>query len=336
MRGEDAKQPHLLENKVFSIKDEKDFTDLAIRIFNFQFFNNPVYEEFCRLIGKTPENVNKLVDIPFLPVEFFKNHDVLSHKEPCDKLFLSSGTSNMQRSKHYVKKLSLYHKSFLKAFRQFYGNPEKYCILSLLPGYHENENSSLIYMVRELIRQSGHPDSGFYMEEKDQLIENLIALDQAGQPVILIGVSFALLSLAEKYSHSFNHLIVIETGGMKGRRKEITREELHTVLKNAFGLEQIHSEYGMAELLSQAYSLKDGFFYTPPWMQIFIREYYDPLSVGKIKRSGGINIIDLANLYTCSFIETKDIGRKHHDGSFEVLGRFDYSEIRGCNLMAMD
>jgi len=336
MKAGDAKQPHLLEKMIFRIEDKRNFEDLTFQVFNFQFENNPVYAEYCQLLEKNPGNINSLSDIPFLPVEFFKSHKVTTFSESYEKLFLSSGTTNMERSKHYVKKMALYKKSFLDTFIQFYGEPSNYCLLALLPGYYENENSSLIFMVRELIDKSNHPESGFYLNDMENIFQKMMELDKKGQPIILFGVSFALIDMAERYSYSFNHLIVIETGGMKGRRKEITREELHSKLKKSFGLPNIHSEYGMAELLSQAYSKGEGKFYTPPWVKILIREYYDPFSVGKINKSGGINIIDLANLYSCSFIETKDIGRKNEDGSVEVLGRFDSSEIRGCNLMVLE
>ncbi|HKL37267.1 MAG TPA: hypothetical protein VJ876_00130, partial [Bacteroidales bacterium] len=246
----------------------------------------------------------------------------------------SSGTTGMERSSHYIHRLDIYRTSLLRAFEQFYGPVRDYCLLALLPGYADNPDSSLILMVNELIREGAHPDSGFFLDDLDSLADKLRELEERGQKSLLLGVSFALLEMAERYHLPLKNTIVMETGGMKGRRAEITREELHHKLMSSFDLKSIHSEYGMAELLSQAYSNGGGQFRTPPWMRVWIRDYYDPFHWVPPGKSGGINIIDLANLHSCPFIETKDIGKLHPNGSFEVLGRFDYSDIRGCNLLA--
>ncbi|MCF8336177.1 MAG: acyltransferase, partial [Bacteroidales bacterium] len=272
----------------------------------------------------------------FLPIEFFKQHRILAGADQWEKVFVSSGTTGLQKSKHYIKRLELYRKSFLKAFEWFYGPVSDYCILALLPGYLEQAHSSLVFMVNELIDRTGHPDSGFYLYDYGSLVNNLRRLDEQNQRVILFGVSHALLEMAGKYNFHLKNAIVMETGGMKGRREEITREELHHILMRSFGVHRIHSEYGMAELLSQAYAKTYGYFQTPPWMKVLIRDFYDPFGFLENGRSGGINVIDLANLYSCAFIETKDVGRLNEDGAFEVLGRFDYSDIRGCNLMVME
>jgi phenylacetate-coenzyme A ligase PaaK-like adenylate-forming protein len=325
-----------IEDAVFNIQSGEEFNQLALSVFAFQFQNNSVFRKYCKLLGRGPESIMSVRDIPFLPIEFFKRFRVLSCNEPTDKIFISSGTTGSERSRHYIKKLDLYRKSFIRTFKRFYGNPEDYCILALLPGYLEQENSSLVFMVNKLIEQTGHPDSGFYLHDRETLAKKLTQLDGGHRRVILFGVSHALLNMAENYSFRLKNTFVIETGGMKGRRREITREELHRNLMKGFGVEQVHSEYGMAELLSQAYAKQNGRFHTPPWMRILIRDLYDPFNYPETRNSGGINIIDLANLYSCSFIETQDVGRKNEDGSFEVLGRFDYSDIRGCNLMVIE
>ncbi|RZJ63680.1 MAG: acyl transferase, partial [Flavobacterium sp.] len=274
-------------------------------------------------------------EIPFLPIQFFKSHEVLSSRDAVQETFTSSGTTGTATSRHLVTNLNYYEQSFRLAFSRFYGNIEDYAILALLPSYLEREGSSLIYMVEDLIQGSNNPDSGFYLNNYDELIQKLIALDSAGQNVLLIGVTYALLDLIEKQEFQLRNTIIMETGGMKGRRREMIREELHEALCKGFGVKKIHSEYGMTELLSQAYSLGDGIFECPPWMDILIRDTEDALAYVDGNKTGGINIIDLANINSCSFIATQDLGKKYPNHSFEVLGRFDNSDIRGCNLMVI-
>jgi len=335
-----VKQLNALEEEILWIENEAHFEEVALKVFAFQYNQNMVYREYCSLIKKRPDSVNKLTEIPFLPIELFKTHKVITGNNDYDLLFESSGTTDQQKSRHFLKKASLYRKSFLNAFNQFYGSPEEYYILALLPNYMGNKHSSLIYMVNELIQQSGHEESGFYLDNLQELAHKLEELKHKRRKIFLLGVSFALLDLAENYPMELHDAIIMETGGMKGRREELTRQELHNILKDKFQVDRIHSEYGMAELLSQAYSKENGIFQTPPWMKILLREYNDPFYVQKPERfdemNGGINVVDLANLYSCAFIETKDIGKTHPDSSFEVLGRFDYSDLRGCNLMVME
>ena len=302
-------------------------------MFRFQYEHNEVYHRFCSLLGRTPANVVSLTDIPFLPIEFFKTEKIYCADTPAEITFTSSGTTGSQTSRHFVKELSIYTESYRKGFELFYGNIEKYAVLALLPSYLERTGSSLITMVDDLIKRSKNPFSGFYLNEYDLLAERLTSLDRSGQQVLLIGVSFALLDLVEKHSFSLKNTLVMETGGMKGRRKELVREELHATLCKGFGVEAIHSEYGMTELLSQAYSAGKGIYRCVPWMKVLVRDTNDALSYLPIGKTGGLNIIDLANKYSCSFIATQDLGKLHSDGSFEVLGRFDNSDIRGCNLM---
>ena len=320
---------------IFTISSKKEFEKIALKVFRFQFDNNLVYHKFCTLLNKNKENVKSLLDIPFLPIQFFKSHDVLSSSETIKQTFTSSGTTGTQTSKHLVTDISLYEESYRNAFSEFYGNLENYCILALLPSYLEREGSSLIYMVEDLIQSSNHKDSGFYLNNYDELIEKLIELDNSGQNVILIGVTYALLDLIEKRQFHLKNTIIMETGGMKGKRKEMIREELHGILCKGFDVPVIHSEYGMTELLSQAYSLGNGVFECPNWMQILIRDTEDALSYVNDGKTGGINVIDLANINSCSFIATQDLGKKNPNHSFEVLGRFDNSDIRGCNLMVI-
>lgn len=320
---------------IFSISGKKDFEKIAMKVFRFQYENNSVYHEFCNLIKRNPTNVKSINDIPFLPIQFFKSHEVLSSKEIIQQTFTSSGTTGLQTSKHLVTDISLYETSYRKGFSEFYGNIENYCVLALLPSYLEREGSSLIYMVEDLIESSNHPDSGFYLHNYDELIKKLEELDNAGQNVMLIGVTYALLDLVEQHQFDLKNTIIMETGGMKGKRKEMIREELHEILCKGFGVQTIHSEYGMTELLSQAYSLGNGIFECPPWMQILIRDTEDALTLLPEGKNGGINVIDLANINSCSFIATQDLGKKYPNHSFEVLGRFDNSDIRGCNLMVL-
>ena len=320
---------------IFSISSQKQFEKTALKVFRFQYENNLVYREFCDFFKTDPHKVKLLEQIPFLPIEFFKSHSVVSNTNPVQETFTSSGTTGIMTSKHLVTNVSLYEESYRKGFSQFYGNIEDYVVLALLPSYLEREGSSLIYMVEDLIRLSKHPESGFYLHNHEELIEKLIKLDNAGQNVILIGVTYALLDLIEKHPFQLKNTIIMETGGMKGKRKEMIREELHEQLCNGFGVTAVHSEYGMTELLSQAYSLGNGVFECPSWMQILIRDTEDALTYVQDGKSGGINVIDLANINSCSFIATQDLGKKNPNNSFEVLGRFDNSDIRGCNLMVI-
>jgi phenylacetate-coenzyme A ligase PaaK-like adenylate-forming protein len=322
-------------NKIFEIKTSSQFNKLALEIFNFQYDNNPIYQKYCSYLGKSGSNVNAVEDIPYLPIEFFKSKKVITKNQKPQIVFESSGTTGQLVSKHYVARLAIYVKSYLKTFEHFYGNIEDYCVLALLPSYMEREGSSLIYMVKDLIKKSGNPKSGFYLDNKVDLLKTLESLDQSAGKSILIGVSYALLDVCEHNSMNLKNTIIMETGGMKGRRTELVRDELHNILKNSFGLDVIHSEYGMTELLSQAYSKANGIFNCPPWMSVSIRETEDPLSTESFGKAGGINIIDLANIDSCSFIATQDLGRVYKDGSFEVLGRFDHSDVRGCNLMVL-
>ncbi|NOT50155.1 MAG: acyl transferase [Chitinophagaceae bacterium] len=320
-------------DKVFGIKEES-IEPLALEIFRFQAENNPVYRDFLQALKVDPSGIDDITRIPFLPVRFFKSHQIKTTLFEPQAVFESSGTTGSINSKHYVKDLSLYEESFVKGFEEFYGPINKYCIIGLLPSYVERQNSSLVYMVDKLVQLSEHPQSGFYLNEYEQLAAVLQELDKRKQPTFLVGVTFALLDFAEKFSFPLQHTIVMETGGMKGRRKEMIRPEVHDILKKAFQLSSVHSEYGMTELLSQAYSKGEGIFNCPPWMKILMRDEEDPFTVNR-SGSGTINIIDLANIYSCSFIATDDVGRLNADGSFEVLGRVDGSDLRGCSLMVV-
>ena len=320
---------------IFTISSQKQFEKIALKVFRFQYENNLVYREFCDFLKTDVQKVKTLEQIPFLPIQFFKSHKVVSNENPIQETFTSSGTSGMATSKHYVTEVSLYEESYRKGFSQFYGNIEDYVVLALLPSYLEREGSSLIYMVEDLIEMTNNPESGFYLHNHEELIEKLIRLDNSGQNVILIGVTYALLDLIERHPFQLQNTIIMETGGMKGKRKEMIREELHEQLCLGFGVIAIHSEYGMTELLSQAYSLGNGVFECPLWMQILIRDTEDALTYVPDGKSGGINVIDLANINSCSFIATQDLGKKNPKNSFEVLGRFDNSDIRGCNLMVI-
>jgi len=326
----------MLTEAVFAIQNSSDFETTALRVFNYQYTHNIHYQRFCKLLGVAKTSVQALEDIPFFPIEFFKKEKIICKQTPIDAVFSSSGTTGSITSKHYVSDIGVYENSFKKGFRHFYGDVKDYVILALLPSYLEREGSSLIYMVEHLIKDSEQPESGFYLNNTDSLVSSLQQLAIQGRKVLLIGVSFALLDLVEKYTLQLpKDTIVMETGGMKGRRKEIIRQELHQILQSKFGLPQIHSEYGMTELLSQGYSKGQGVFHCPPWMKVCIRDTEDPLTILPTNKTGGINIIDLANVNSCSFIATQDLGRVYDDGSFEVLGRFDHSDIRGCNLMAI-
>jgi len=303
-------------------------------IFRYQAAENQVYRNFIRALKINPAGVDTIEAIPFLPIDLFKTHTILcgSNTKP-ELVFTSSGTTGQIQSRHPVMDISLYEQSFRKGFELFYGDIQQYAVLALLPSYLEREGSSLIYMVDNLVKDSNNPVSGYFLYNHQDLYTTITQLQDQQKKVVLIGVTYALLDLIETYQLNFPELIVMETGGMKGKRKELIREELHQLLKAGFGVEKIHSEYGMTELLSQAYSLGDGIFNSPPWMKLKIRDTNDPFSYLENGRTGGINVIDLANVHSCSFIATQDLGKMYEDGSFEVLGRFDNSDIRGCNLL---
>lgn len=326
-------------SNIFNIKSQKQFDKTALQIFRFQYENNHVYRDFCDYL-KTDVSIIKTVSkIPFLPIQFFKTHKVVSNENIFQELFTSSGTTNANvTSQHFVTDVLLYEQSYSQGFSSFYGNIEDYVVLALLPSYSERSGSSLIYMVNDLIAKTNNPNSGYYLKNHGELLLMIKKLQSENQNIILIGVTFALLDLLESIENQAikfdgSNLIIMETGGMKGRRREMIREELHQLLQNGFGVPSIHSEYGMTELMSQAYSLGNGVFECPPWMQILVRDTEDAQTYVANNKTGGINVIDLANLNSCSFIATQDLGKMHQNGTFEVLGRFDNSDIRGCNLM---
>lgn len=319
-----------LSHKIFKIQNKRDFDQLALEVFRYQYDKNKIYHEYCNLLKIDIGCITSIEEIPFLPISFFKTHSVKSEAFNSEVIYTSSGTTGMKSSEHHVRFLSNYRQSFLQAFEQQYGSPENYVVLGLLPSYLEREGSSLVYMVDQIIKASMHQNSGFYLHNLNDLA-NFITEYNGEQKILLIGVSYALLDLAEGFDLDLSDCIVMETGGMKGMRKEITKVALHTKLKAAFNVDKIHSEYGMTELLSQAYSKNDGLFTCPPWMKVLIREHNDPFAYTK-KKSGGINIIDLANLSSCSFIATDDLGKINGE-YFEVLGRFDFADLRGCNLL---
>ena len=309
-----------------------EFYELAMETFRYQAAENQVYRQYLALLGCDPDGI-AIEDIPFMPIEFFKTHRVVTGPGTETRIFESSGTTGVQTSKHYILNDEIYVNSLESGFRLFFGEPLDYCILALLPSYLERQHSSLVFMMDHLIRKSCHPLSGFYLNNRKELAKNLESLEKSEQKTMLIGVTFALLDLAEQFPMPLKNTTVVETGGMKGRREELTRKELHDILKTAFGLESVCSEYGMTELLSQAWSTGNGIFRTPPWMKILVRDPYDPFLRMPCGKSGGIDVIDLANRYSCSFIQTQDLGRLYPNGSFDLLGRYDNSELRGCNLM---
>lgn len=329
---------NLLIDEFLSIKNEDNFNDLSIKLFNLHFIHNPVYRQYILNLKPDfmPETINSYAQIPFLPIELFKTHKILLNNYTPIDFFKSSGTTSSNSSKHFIVDFSVYEKSFLKAFKLFWGEPEDYIILALLPNYIEQQHSSLVYMVEELIKQSNSDLSGFYLYNYEELYQKLTLIEKENKKCLLFGVSFALLEFAEKYKIRLKSTKVIETGGMKGRRKEIIREELHSTLSKAFMCDKIYSEYGMCELFSQAYMKEDGSFLSPPWMKVLSRQINNPLELTSndgIGERGGINVIDLSNIYSCPFIATQDIGVVNGDGSFLIYGRFDSSEIRGCNLL---
>ena len=320
---------------IFNITSEASFNAAALAVFKHQFEHNSVYRSFCDLLYKHPSEVKRVQQIPFLPIQFFKSHTIVSNIKSADATFTSSGTTGSIVSKHFVSDLEIYKQSFRRGFKSFYGAIEEYTVLALLPSYLEREGSSLVYMANDMIAQSKQPESGFYLHDLEALKNTLLKLEAKRQKTLLIGVSYALLDLIEAHSFKLKHTTVMETGGMKGQRKELVKSELHTILKHGFGVDKIHSEYGMTELLSQAYSKGDGIFKAPAWMKILTRDPEDALSIQPIGKSGGVNIIDLANINSCAFIATQDLGKIHSNGTFEILGRFDESDIRGCNLMVL-
>jgi len=322
------------ENNIFGIASEEDFLQQALEIFRFQYEENEIYKKWTDLLKVNPQLVIQLSQIPFLPIEFFKKFEVVSSPTSRDTVkFTSSSTTSQIPSTHYVNKIKLYEKSFLRGFEMFYGSPENYCILALLPNYLQRGGSSLVFMCKELIERSKHPVSGFFLDNREDLIYKIKELRKAGQRTLLIGVSYALMDLCDLGVELDENFTVMETGGMKGARKELLKPELHHYLKQGFTINTIHSEYGMTELLSQAYSKKDGLFEAPPWMRFLTREVDDPLKIRTDHKTGGINVIDLANIYSCAFIATKDLGRVHPDNTLELMGRYDHSDVRGCNLM---
>ena len=324
-------------DKIFSVT-EKSFGQLALDIFHFQYGVNKVYNSYVNALGIAPSTVDEIEKIPFLPISFFKTDEIKTGKFNAEVIFESSGTTQTMNSRHHVKDVSIYTKSFTSAFEKMYGDLKGSCILGLLPSYLEKGNSSLVYMVDSFIKQSQHAQSGFYLYDLDKLKETLLSLERSGQKTLLIGVTYALLDFANTFAMPLEHTIIMETGGMKGRREELTRMEVHDQLKKAFGKTEIHSEYGMTELLSQAYAKKAGRFQCPPWMKVLIRDDEDPLTVQSSEAevaSGAINIIDLANVYSCSFLATDDVGKLYPDKSFEVLGRMDGSDLRGCSLLTV-
>jgi len=326
----------MLAETIFSIQNEDDFEKAALRIFKHQYINCNTYQRFCNLLGVSQSSVKNLNDIPYLPIAFFKHSKITSTNSTVKQIFTSSGTTSSTTSNHYVTDLSIYESSFRKGFQYFYGDITDYTVLALLPSYLEREGSSLVYMTNKLIQDSLQPISGFYLDNLDELVSSLQILAHQNKKTLLIGVSFALLDLIEKYDLQLgSNTIVMETGGMKGRRKEMIREELHQTLTKGLGISKIHSEYGMTELLSQAYSKGNGIFKCPPWMKVSIRDPEDPFTLLEMGKTGGVNIIDLANINSCSFIATQDLGKTQTKDNFEILGRFDHSDIRGCNLMSL-
>nr|WP_294793345.1 acyl transferase [uncultured Mucilaginibacter sp.] len=321
------------KEQVFSISSKDQFDAVALQVFKYQAGHCKIYRDFIKGLMIDADQISSVDRIPFLPISFFKNHAVKSDTTQAETIFTSSGTTGMITSQHFVTDVSWYEESFRKAFELFYGDIKSYTVLALLPSYLEREGSSLIYMAADLIKQSENADSGFYLYNHEELYQQLVKQKVATKPTLLIGVTFALLDFVERYQIDFPELIVMETGGMKGRRKEMIREELHSILCYGFGIKSIHSEYGMTELLSQAYSKGEGVFACPPWMRILIRDTNDPLSLVAENKTGGINVIDLANINSCSFIATQDLGKLSGNGEFEVLGRFDNADIRGCNLL---
>lgn len=323
-----------IEQRIFEV-DERSFEQLALEVFQYQAQHNEVYRRYIELLKIDYSSISKIDEIPFLPISLFKTHTVYAGVGAPEATFSSSGTTGVETSKHNVAKLSVYETSFLNGFKLFYGNPKDYCILALLPSYLERQGSSLVYMVQRLIEESGHKSSGFFLNNHDELVRILLEQEKINQPTVVVGVTFALLDLANRFTLNLSNTVVMETGGMKGRGKELVRSDMHDILKKSLGIKSVHSEYGMTELLSQAYSKGDGIFETPPWMKVLTRDPYDPFSLMSFGQSGAINVIDLANIYSCSFIQTDDLGIVYPNGTFAILGRMDGSQIRGCNLLVL-
>ena len=322
-----------IHQKIFN-KDNFNFEELALELFNFQYTHNLVYRQFVDYLKINIKSVQSVQQIPFLPIEFFKTHPIIIENVSTQKIFESSGTTGQISSKHLVADLNLYKESFETCFTDFYGNIEDYTILALLPSYLERDTSSLVFMVDDLIKKSKNENSGFYLNNLDELAINLKSqISNPTSKILLIGVTFALLDFAEQFPMDLSDIIIMETGGMKGRREEMTREEVHGILTKAFNVKSIHSEYGMTELLSQGYSKGNGVFEVPYWMKIMKRDIYDPFHVSANAGRGGLNVIDLANIYSCAFIATQDLVNIKNETEFEVLGRLDNADIRGCNLM---
>jgi phenylacetate-coenzyme A ligase PaaK-like adenylate-forming protein len=331
-------QETILRNEILNCTDA-NFEEIALKVYNFQYLHNDMYRSYCNLLHINPSQISSIEKIPYLPIQFFKSKVIKTTHFEEEIIFESSGTTGSINSKHFVKEKALYEESYFKTFRQFYGDEKHYCIIGLLPSYLERQGSSLVYMVDDLIKKSAHKSSGFYLYDYEKLKAVLLENEAAKQPTILIGVTYALIDFAEKNSMQLQHTVVMETGGMKGRREELTRKEVHQILSSKLGLKHVHSEYGMTELLSQAYSTKNGIFNCPLYMRVLVRSEEDPfdicasISANKPFQIGAINIIDLANLYSCSFIATDDLGKIYADKSFEILGRLENSDIRGCGLM---
>jgi len=326
----------LISEDLFHSYSDEEFEQTALAIFHFQYSNNEVYREYCHYIHIEEDKVQKLNQIPFLPISFFKTHRIQTTEFVPELTFQSSGTTGMSCSHHYIKSKKIYQESLYHGFTFFYQQPEQYVFLALLPNYLEQQNSSLIFMMDSLMNLSGAPENGYFLHDYEKLYHQLLDLQKKRKKTILWGVTFALLDFIEHYQLNFPELIVFETGGMKGRRKEMVKEELYEKLEKAFGVSQIHSEYGMCELLSQAYSHGDNLFFTPPWMRLYLRDEKDPLASISPVSTGAVNVIDFANLYSCSFIATEDLGRLHDNGGIEILGRLDNSQLRGCNLLVIN
>jgi len=322
------------QDEILSLKSEIDFNNLALRLFRYQASQNSVYSSYINALGKDAEKINSIEEIPFLPIDFFKTHRIVTGNFREEVVFASSGTTGANASSHYVKSEAWYERVFMKAFEHFFGSPRDYCIMALLPSYLERTGSSLVFMVEKLIDETKAEESGFFLRNHGQLAFELKKSEEAKKKSILIGVTFGLLDFAEQFSIRLENTIVMETGGMKGRRKELTRDEVSDILKRAFSVSEIHSEYGMTELMSQAYSKENGVFYSPPWMRFLSREPDDPLKT-LYKGRGVLNVIDLANIDSCAFIATQDVGEVFSDKGFKVLGRMDNADIRGCNLLVI-
>jgi len=320
------------ETKLYTVNDSR-FEDIALELFHFQAVHNPVYRNYISNLRIDIGSIKQIGQIPFLPIRFFKSHDIKTGEWLPEVTFTSSGTTSSGNSRHAVRDLQFYLRHSQRCFEHFFGSITEFHLLVLLPSYLEREGSSLIAMIDHFIKQTGSDYSNFYLYDLEKLVQQLTLLKLDTRRTLLWGVSFALMDLAETHVVDLSHCLIFETGGMKGRRKEIVRSELHKYLKNSFHIEKVFSEYGMTELLSQAYSTGEGRFFCPPWMKVTSREITDPFQIGLLNETGGINVIDLANWHSVAFIETEDLGRVFEDGSFEVLGRADNSDVRGCNLL---